>query len=274
MNAAAAQEESPSMALAKKGKGKAKTATKEKPVKGDLIVETAHELENLKKDVAFKLVSELAENVDYTYFKLGGVLSVIQSNNWYGDEGYETFRSFVETEYGIHYRKAMYLVAIYNGLVDSGVTWDSVKGLGWTKLKELAHLLTPQNVKKWVKVASDLTVLQLIEYIKEQNKGTLEKGKDAKDSDAAAVSSMTFKVHKDQKEVIEEALEKAKGEANTEVNTVALEAICLSYMSGGKKAKAAPKKQTLAEQMGDHTWEQVLEEFEKLWPDVDISVTV
>ena len=254
----------------------AKTAAKKGVlVEPDLISTTATELENLKPAEAFKMVAELAENVDYTYFKLGGVLSVIQSNGWYTDEGYETFRGFVETEYGINYRKAMYLVAIYNGLVESGVSWDKVKDIGWTKLKELANIITEDTVDKWVKAAKEMTVIQLIEYIKEDKKGSAETSDDGKGkSPSTDVKSMTFKLHADQREIVEEAIEKAKGEADTEYPAVALEAVCLSFLNAGTKKPAKTKVKTvpMAEQMEKAGWEAVLETFEKIWPDIDLTV--
>lgn len=253
----------------KKAVVKKKSVTKAKTkAKVDLILDTAHELENLTKVKAYKMVHELAETADYTFFQLGGVLSVIQSNGWFTDEGFDNFKAFVESEFGINYRKSMYMIAIYNGLVESGVEWSQVKDIGWTKLKELANILSPDNVEEWVGHANDMTVLQLQEYIKQQAKGDLE-GSGEKEETKNTVSTMTFKVHEDQKEVIEEAIDKAKGEADTDVNTVALEAICLNYISGGSaKAKPASLKQV----MKKHSWEEILEAFEGLFPNIDLTV--
>lgn len=272
--------EKPSTTAKKKVVAKKKAAAKKATVKKaavkqvDLIVETATNLETLKKKDAFKMVGELVESVDYTYFQLGGVLSVIQSNEWFLDEGYETFKAFVETNYGINYRKAVYLVAIYNGLVESEVEWKKVKDLGWTKLKELAAILTPDNVDEWVKQAKSMTVLQLIEYIKEQKAGSLDSSGSDMSSESSKVTTMTFKVHEDQKEIIKAAVDKGKEEAETEFDAVALEAICLTYINSGSPKKAGKQKSLKALMKDSGNWEEVLETFGEIWPEVDITVTV
>lgn len=234
----------------------------------DQIAETAAQVEKLSKEEAIKLVPTLAEDVDYSYFKLGGVLSVIQSNNWWKDDGFDTFKSYIETSFGLQYRKAMYLVNIYNGLVDAEIPWSAVGQLGWTKLKELADILDKDNYKEWVKIAENRTVLQLQEYIREYKKGNLEKGEEAS-AETSSVSSMTFKVHADQKETITQAIEKAKGEAETDVAAVALEAICMAYLSGGKI-----KVPSLESLMKKYQPEDILEVFGKVHPSYDITVTI
>lgn len=239
----------------------------------DLIVVTAHEIENLKEDKAFKMVPQLLNNIDHDYFRLGGVLSVIQNQGWYMDKKHESFRSFVESDCNIAYRKAMYLIEIYNGLVESGVQWEQVKHLGWTKLKELAKFLTTENVEDWVAIAESLTVLQLIEHIKEQSAGTgnaPEGGVQADASEASKTTTVTFKLHKDQKETVLEAIDKAKLESKTEVATVALEYICLDFL-GSSKLKAIP---TLSELMTGKTPEEVLGVFQEVFPDVSLEVTL
>jgi len=259
-----------------KAKTTTKTATKAKTV--DLITDTAHKLENLTKSKAYAMVDKLAQEMDFSYFQLGGVLSVIQSNGWYSDEGHETFKSFIEAEHGIGYRKAMYMVGIYNGLVEANVPWAKVECLGWSKLKELCDTLTEDNVDEWVEIAKDMTVIQLQAYIKEQNKGSTstDDDSDAPDEDDVAdskkLSTLTFKVHDDQKEIINDAVDKAKNDADTEFANVALESICMAYLAGGKPSKAKPK--SLQATMKASSWEEVLDIFEKLWPDVILTAEV
>lgn len=236
----------------------------------DLIASSATNIESLSREEAIALVGNLSENVEFMYFRLGGVLSVIQRNNWFHDDGYEAFRDFVEAKFGIHYRKAMYLVAIYNGLVESGVAWEKVKGLGWSKLKELASILTTDNVDKWVAIASNCTVLQLIEYIKNENKA-------ASATDGTSVApkpdlvTLSFKLHEDQRETVKMALEQAKKEAGTDFDAVALEAIAIAFISGGKAPKAA-KKQTLTEVLEKVEVKELFDTIAKIHPQLQITV--
>ena len=233
----------------------------------DVIVQTAKEISHLDKDTAFEVVPSLIESVDFSYFKLGGVLSAIQDNDWWQGEA-PNFKEFIQDNFGLHYRKAMYLINIYDGLVESGVPWAKVSGLGWTKLKELADILTPENVDEWVEKANSMTTLNLQAAVKAFKAGELNTD-GTTDPDSSGVSTITFKVHPDQKETIKEAVEKAMEEADTEFKGVALEAICLNYLSGGStKKQKAPSLKALMEKASP---EEVLEVFEVLWPEINLT---
>lgn len=266
-NLVAEAEETTAVAVAAKADvTEAQTITAESD---DMIVKTAHEIENLKEDKAFKLVPQLLNNIDHDYFRLGGVLSVIQAQGWYMDKNYENFRAFVESECGIQYRKAMYLISIYNGLVESGVQWEQVKHLGWTKLKELSSILTPDNVDEWVGAAEAMTVLQLQEHIKAKSAGASTGGDaPATETDAKKTTTMTFKLHEDQKQTVREALDKAKHETGTEFDAVALEQMALDFLGGTSKLKAVP---TLKELMAGKSAEEVLQVFGEVFPDVELT---
>lgn len=263
----------------KKTASKKKAATKK--ATDDLIVSVSHEVENMDKDAAFAAAEGLDQEIEFNYFKLGGILARIHTEQWYIDEGFEKFPEFVESRFGIRRSKAFHLIGIYNGLIESGVAWDDVKEVGWSKLKELVNVITPKNVKKWVKRAKELTLLQLIDYIKKQQAKDDTSGA-GDDGESKKISSLVFKVHDDQKELIQQAVEKAKAAAPTEYPAVALEAICMDYLSGPTKVKdeteAEPDKKEkatvegLQAYMENFTWEDVLSVFEKIWPDVDITV--
>ncbi len=270
------------MAVAKQTKKVSKKTSKAKVKTEDVIVTVAHEVENMTKESAFEAAETLEDSIEFSYFRLGGILARIHTEQWYTEEGFEKFPEFVESRFGIKRSKAFHLIGIYNGLLESGVPWAEVKDVGWSKLKELVNVMTQKNVKGWVKRAKDMTVMQLIAYIKEQNSTDGGKGSE---TEAKKISSMTFKVHDDQKELINNALDKAKSEAGTEFPAVALEAISMDYLAGNSKpvketkadkaAEAKPEKATkdgLKDYMENFTWEEVLGVFEIVWPDVDLMV--
>lgn len=275
MNAEAktVMEKSATTTLLKSKKGK---VTVSKAAENDFILKTATEIENLSPTDAFAMVSKLLEEQGANDFRLGGVLSLIQENQWL--EGHETFRELVESKFGIQYRKAMYLIEIYRTLVENQIPWEKVQDLGWTKLKDLTKILTPKNVDAWVKKAQKNTVLQLQELIKaevakQEEKDEEEEGSEAKETTkAAAITTLTFKLHEDQKVTVRAALEKAKQEVNSEFDTVALEAICVGYLGGSVAAIKTGK--SLKDHMSDMKFEDVLEVFEQVFPDVEITATV
>ena len=60
---------------------------------GDLILDIAHEVEALTKQKAINEADKLAQNVEVTYFRLGGVLKVINDKSWF--EEFEIGRAHV-----------------------------------------------------------------------------------------------------------------------------------------------------------------------------------
>lgn len=264
--------ETPVMEVEKK-KAKAKTKKKEAVAVNDLIISMVHELENLKKDDAITMMTNLIEETEFNNFKVGGLLSRIQEEGWW--EGHDSFKDFVTDEFGMPYRKAMYLVAIYNELVESGVTWEQVKGVGWTKLKEIAKYLNEENVDEWVTRAGEMTTIQLQEYIKNMAGGEDSVGGAEEETPETTVSQMVFKVHADQREIIETAIDKAKEDNSTEYPAVALEYICQTFLEGGLgKAKKAGKQKTLKELMTEADAEEVLNMFDELHPEIDLTVSM
>lgn len=261
--------------------------TPQEVLPSDVIHSTAHEIENLSDGAVIEeRIRKLLEDTEFNAFKIGGLLAVAKSKSLFGS--HVNFKEYVENTYGIKYRKAMYWVDIYTGLLSSGVTWDQVKGIGWTKLKELIGILTPENVEFWVTKAESMKTLQLQAEIESYKaKQNSPDASDLEDSTTVKmVSTMTFKVHADQKEVIEAALEKAKEFANTEVNTVALEGICLEYLGKGhvKSGVVAPDPVTVsmveyfnqvAAKHGDSMDDalvEIFEAFEKVFPNVNVTV--
>lgn len=235
----------------------------------DLIVQVAFEIENLDKEAALAQGRQIQADTDFNLFKIGGILAVVRENGWYSE--YETFQKYVDSEFSTlsrsPYRKARYLMAIYNALVESGVKWEKVAALGWTKLSVIASKLTTENVNEWIKIAKSRTVIQIQEYIKEQEAaGVTDPDADPPKSD---LTTFSVKVHADQKENIKSALEKAKSEFGTEFDAVALDHIVMGYLTGSLgKAKKAP---TFKKQMAALPVEEVLAVFEAVFPDVTVN---
>jgi hypothetical protein len=255
-----------------------KTAMKKKVQAEDTLVEICHTIEAATSGTAFQRVRDLLEEVEMNGFVVGGYLAMILEQGWWDTGQYKSFRDMVETEFGVAYRKAMYLIEIYHGLVISGVTWDQVKAIGWTKLKEIVGLLTTDNADVWVERAKNMTVLQLIAYVKQMKSanaagGEVEITAQPSMQEKQEVTTMTFKLHADQKETVRQALDKVKSEQDTQFDSVALEWMALQYLEGslGKKVPSKAQK-TLAEQMTDAGLEEVFTVFEQVFPNVNVTV--
>ncbi|QIG76864.1 putative ribonuclease E/G family protein [Rhizobium phage RHph_Y1_11] len=240
----------------------------------DEFSQAVSEIENLKAKDALDLVPKLSDASDFTLFKLGGVLARINEDGWYKELGYATFREYIDNTQSVGYRTAMYWTAIYHDLVNSGVSYASVASVKWSKLKEIAKVINPDNVDDWVKKANESTIDTLKLLIANYKSGDKQAiAGQLSTPPENAITTMQFKVHGDQRENIEAALEKAKKDANTDVNTVALEYICIAFNSNAvasKPQKAVPLSAQLASLDLQEAAQMLLDAF----PQFKINITV
>jgi len=234
---------------------------------GNLLFDVANEIEHMSKTKALNAADKLSEDIEANHFRLGGLLRMIQKEQWF--DGYPSFEAYVLEKFGFAKRKADYLINIYTNLVDKQIPWEKVMNLGWTKLKDLAPILTLENVDEWVAKAGPVTVMELQAMIK-AHEGT------ATGESTAGTSTDTvkigFKLHKDQAEIVQNALAKAKGELGSEFDNVAISAICAGYLSNASAVASAPVD--LAGTMISMGLENVLGLFEKVFPNVNMTVEV
>ena len=78
------------------------------------------------------------------------------------------------------------------------------------------------------------------------------------------MTTMSFKVHTDQKATIDAAIEKAKSQSGTAAGTVALEFICLDFMGGA----------SLAERLKKAGPEAAFKAIEAAFPSYNVEVTM
>lgn len=242
----------------------AATETKTKSGKvaktGNVIADTAAFVESLTKTKALNEGHKLADDIEANYLMLGGILKVIKENSWF--EGQQDFPTFVRETYGFELRKAMYLISIYDNLVTKQIPWEKVSQLGWTKLKDLAGVLTVENVDEWVLKATPVTVAELQAMLKAAKEGSGEKTVKTTDE----IVKMNFKFKPDQADIVQQAIAKAKGELGTEYDAVALEGICSGFVGGNT---AAPSLKSIVTSLG---FEQALSQIADMYPEYDINV--
>ncbi len=172
-------------------------------LKGDVLAPdpltcTAHEIENVTEAQAHRLAAEIAEASDFDAFRLGGLLARIHRERWYRGAGYPDFRSYVEARHGFKLRKALYLAAIYESVIDLGLTWQELRPVGWSKLKELVGVVDRDNARDWLAIAAaeGMTVLKLHALVQAAKGGAAEgSGAAPRRGAAPAISDAQFKAH-------------------------------------------------------------------------------
>ena len=265
----------------------------------DTLTTISAEIENLKtrSEVEAKL-GEIAQVEGENFFRKGGLLVKLSELGDFGE--HKNFQDYVKAN-GIapDYRTARYWMSIYTGLLEAGIPYSEVQGVGWTKIVVLIPVLTKENVEEWVAKAKAMNVATLKATV-DAELATDDSGKVSDSAPKGDIKSMVFKLHSDQTDTVNDALAKAKKNANTESKEVALDLICVEFLgnAGNKKlpegavvkagydadnldvdaffaavhAKFPDPADALGFLFAEH--DDGKAQFEKLWPKIDMNVNV
>lgn len=233
----------------------------------DIIEKVQNVVENLDAKGAKRSLDQCCDVRGFSVFILGGLLEAIRENKWHSDYGYSSFKDMVEQGVGISTSAAYDYMKIYRCLIESGVSWEKLQHIGWTKIRWFAKYLKKNNVDWWIEKVQGLNVEELKSFTKEESIQVAEKalqsgydpavlGKastqvdtsiqsDSSDLIEAAVNKpplitdkaaletphfRKFKMYPAQEMALNNALEKAKNELPTEYENEALEAVCIGYL--------------------------------------------
>lgn len=142
----------------------------------------------LDKAQIFELLAFLTERISKQFIMMGGLLYIIRKNKWY--EPHQTFMAFCDTLVGIQYRRAMYMIQIYESLVTNHIPFEEVASLGFTKMVSISQHLTESNYTDliaWAKIRNT-------QEIEDELKLAVTKSKDFIDKvQASSVLSPDYK---------------------------------------------------------------------------------
>jgi hypothetical protein len=241
-----------------------------KSMDGDPIIAIASQVEKVKTLAeAEEGLRAVVDAINFNLFKFGGFIVVAQklfdeANS--GFKGCKNFREYIEKGLGIRYGKAMHAARIYRKLRYLGIPWSAFENIGWTKVLILLDVITKDNVEQWVAKA------------KEKNNGSLKSLVDAEKTKGSPVTTKIFKLHEDQKQLVDDALAKMKEESGTESDAVALEYIIQNYMGAGIQFQNWDQALTYAaKHQTDDPYSvvaKVINRLEALFPSLEIDVKV
>lgn len=202
----------------------------------DPLAAVASEIESLEDQDAIEAeITLLIKNEGMNEFRLGGLLlKLLEEGKFSGSAA--NFSDYVLEKWGLEYRSARNRIELYTGVLKSGVPWDTISHLGWTKVKALLPILTPENAAEWVAKAKEYNKETLKQAVKDALAGGTTTG--SAPTQVNTLKTINFNVGPDQEELIKEALSDAMAKAKTEHKGVALELICTEYL-GGYIKKAA-----------------------------------
>ena len=192
-------------------------AAAQRVVEGQVVTvqDTATVAKLLREHDALTAAKQLVQQQEETYFALGGVLNHIYTEGTFklaGYEGKRGFETYVETELGVAYRKAMYLIGIYTYFRSLGVDEKRLAEIGWSKAKELVGVATPENFDDYVNFAADHSREELKAHIAS---GTTSAG-DGTGTTRIEKKRFNFVLHGDAAVGVERALNAAQAEIEGE----------------------------------------------------------
>ena len=166
-------------------------------------------------------ISRLKTSVFDTYYELGQTLRKIRDGAFYKELGYGSLDDYADKKHGFRYRKAAYLIAIIENCEAAGIPKEDVRGIDWSKMKEIIPTLTEENRAEWLKKAATLSVKDLHEEVK----------KSMGEEPGEKKISIVFALSKEQKDLVDSALEIAAKLSGSSVKSFHLEILAQEFLA-------------------------------------------
>ena len=218
-------------------------------------------------------------------FVSGGILKRIRDEEWYKAYGCPFFDRFLD-EQGIARSTGYAYIELYERITDSGVCWSDVQSIGWTKLRYLARQINKENRDAWIAIASEKTVAEIRQLLKDQNPAKALAGSEVGvstqvDADAPDLfpvkptwqkkHRVSISLHEEQWETVETAFEIVKAQTESPHDNFALEMICLSFLAEHHEAFAESYFFRVAVKHVGH--DRMVQLIRDIWPSLEIAVT-
>lgn len=165
--------------------------------------------------------------VEIGYMKLAKCLYDIYTQNVYQAWDFPSFESYIDAELQFNYRKAMYLVEIYNKALMLNMDMGRLERLGWTKAKELIRVVDQNNAEEWMDIAEKSTAKELNFKVKTERDA--QEDKSSVIDSAPTTTTITLKLGMVEHAIIKDALEESSRLINTEDIALALANICQEW---------------------------------------------
>ncbi len=113
-----------------------------------------------------KAVRRIVGEADTLYFRLGAMLSQVRDSRIAKRLPFD--QKYVTRNFPMSFRRAMYLISIHDSFTRAGIGERRLRGLAWSKAKEIARLPKQQlraNFKRLAEYAHQHTRQELIAKI-------------------------------------------------------------------------------------------------------------
>jgi hypothetical protein len=182
-----------------------------------------------------KQIKDVMAAVDEDHMSLAALLAEAYNKKYWEEWGFEDFKLYCADELDVQWRKAYYFVDIWNKVEEFNLDVKEVQKVGWTKMKEIATVITKRNYKGLMKKAQSMNAKDFIDEVRVLR--TKQKGKDPR----PVTTTINLKANEDEAKTILEAISEAKKLTESANDTVALEMICSDWLEDkGAVPEATP----------------------------------
>jgi hypothetical protein len=174
-----------------------------------------------RADDARREIKDLDKTIEENSLRLSALLSEAYHKAYYTRWGYTDFQQFAEKETSTGYRKAMYLIKMWDRATALKIPEDRMKDIPWTKLRNVVPLMDADNKEELLQAAETMSVRELDSKIKQ----TKACGKES-----SSVTTLKVEIMEEFASGILDAIEAAKEMLGTQNTATALYHICTDWM--------------------------------------------
>lgn len=164
-------------------------------------------------------VREAVRAVDRSYLELADGLAEIYHQKYFETWGFTNFESYCTSELDFTYRKAKFLIEIWDKVQGYNISRDRIERIGWTKMKDIVKVMNDENYEEWLQRAEEMSVSQLSAQLSE-----------LKVEGSSGTTVVRLRMNAAEAAIIMEAVEAAKKLVNSDNDVSALEMICQDWM--------------------------------------------
>lgn len=196
---------------------------------------TSEEAEDIREKIL-----DIKRVIDDSYLDLGRLLYKTLHLKLYLQWGYAGFSDYCAGELGFQERKAQYFIALWKKIrVELGLNEDQIKGLGWTKLKEIAPILTKENADEVIsgvmtggKHGQPMSVREVQSYADDLRGGDDDDGDAGRGSPGEEkLQNFSVKLFPAQLQTVQDALTLAKKVYESDKQCYLLSSLCLEWQA-------------------------------------------
>ena len=177
-----------------------------------------------REDVIRGQLKEARDMNETSYVTMASLLHETYHNQYYTKWGHDDFEGYCDKELDFGYRKAKHLIEIWDKVTDLKLDIKRVSALGWTKMRDLVKILTAKNSEKWLKKAEDMSHREVQEAVR------IVRQKEGDPGVRTTKTKLEMTMSEAEAQIILEAIETAKGLAETDNVVLAMEMICQEWL--------------------------------------------